>query len=239
MDRPNPDEIDLFDDDDFNESNESNDIQVAEDPAMAAVLGFTSFGGTKPTDDDDNGNDGSRPSKKRRFNPHSDNAVIATDEPPLIKGKPQPPKDEITYSDSDNNDFELDVTARPAEFDSDAPPTPSGTSTPALAAASQSQPTGTRPQNGRGAQSGRGGNRGGGGARGGGAGRGGPHNPLWYVDYYDASSNENPWEGMEKFKGLEAVGTWLSRLWDREKKEKGEGASGVEGGGEGVAATAG
>ncbi|KAL2116438.1 hypothetical protein VTJ04DRAFT_8606 [Mycothermus thermophilus] len=56
-------------------------------------------------------------------------------------------------------------------------------------------------------------------ARGGyrqGPGRGG-YNPLWYVDYYDSSCNENPWEGMEKFKGLEPVGPFLPRYWDQQK----------------------
>ncbi|KAK4205689.1 hypothetical protein QBC40DRAFT_270692 [Triangularia verruculosa] len=47
-----------------------------------------------------------------------------------------------------------------------------------------------------------------GGARGG---RGGGHNPDWYIGYYDSRSNENPWEPLEKKKGLEPVGTWLER----------------------------
>lgn len=34
-------------------------------------------------------------------------------------------------------------------------------------------------------------------------------NPLWYVDYYDPSSNQNPWERLEQAKGLAPVGPWL------------------------------
>ncbi|KAF4977151.1 hypothetical protein FZEAL_6294 [Fusarium zealandicum] len=34
---------------------------------------------------------------------------------------------------------------------------------------------------------------------------------TWYVGYYDPMSNENPWERLEKARGLEARGTWISR----------------------------
>jgi len=34
-------------------------------------------------------------------------------------------------------------------------------------------------------------------------------NPLWYVDYYDPSSNQNPWERLEQAKGLASIGSWL------------------------------
>ncbi|KAL2265248.1 hypothetical protein VTJ83DRAFT_6348 [Remersonia thermophila] len=219
---PNPDEIDLVDDD------QAGDFEVAVDPDMAATMGFTSFGGTKPTfgndnspaaggDDDD---DKSRPSKKRRFNPHADDAIIAPPVPqdtvaaqraqsnpgnpgPQGKGQ-QTPRDEISHAP--DSDFELDVSA--AEAGSGYEPEPgaerkqppdSGRSTPASRAAGD----GHMPARGSTLP-----------ARGG---RG--HNPLWYVDYYDPSFNENPWEGMEKFKGLEPVGTYLVRQWDREDKK--------------------
>ena len=39
----------------------------------------------------------------------------------------------------------------------------------------------------------------------------GQRNELWYVDYYDASFNENPWKQLEKELGLPSVGTWLER----------------------------
>ncbi|KAG5986776.1 hypothetical protein E4U43_005362 [Claviceps pusilla] len=37
------------------------------------------------------------------------------------------------------------------------------------------------------------------------------HNELWYKDYYDSTSNENPWERLEKAMGLETKGIWVSR----------------------------
>jgi hypothetical protein len=280
---PNPDEIDLSDEDFYNES---NDYEVAEDPAMAAAMGFTSFGGTRPADDDDP----SRPSKKRRFNPHADNAFISINEPDVVmahraqtsrggkggKGKPKskpspaskpkpaakpkPPKDEISYSDSDDDtnpkkttaaddnddDFILDTTAIADEeeeedaedlnLDWEAPTTRSRASTPAT----QSQPQQSQPQTqsqlppkptrtGTGTAPMRGGR---GGAHGGHGGRGGQTNPLWYVDYYDSSSNENPWEGMEKFKNLEPVGTWLARFWERGSAGGGGATGGGAGGGD-------
>ncbi|KAK0634867.1 hypothetical protein B0T17DRAFT_502468 [Bombardia bombarda] len=57
-----------------------------------------------------------------------------------------------------------------------------------------------------------GGGRGGGGGGGGGFGRGGGRggqNRQWYIDYYDPSSNENPWERLEQTMGLEPRGSWL------------------------------
>ena len=36
----------------------------------------------------------------------------------------------------------------------------------------------------------------------------GKRNPTWYVDYYDLSFNENPWEKLEKEKGLESLYKW-------------------------------
>jgi hypothetical protein len=38
---------------------------------------------------------------------------------------------------------------------------------------------------------------------------GGPRNERWYEDYYDPSFNYNPWEKIEKAKGLEPRGAWL------------------------------
>ncbi|KAK0103639.1 hypothetical protein ONS95_005651 [Cadophora gregata] len=50
----------------------------------------------------------------------------------------------------------------------------------------------------------RGGNR----AGHGNSGRGG-RNEKWYLGYYDATFNVNPWEALEKQRGLEPVGSWL------------------------------
>ena len=33
----------------------------------------------------------------------------------------------------------------------------------------------------------------------------------WYDGYYDPMSNENPWERLEKAKGLDSKGSWLPR----------------------------
>ncbi|POR31711.1 Uncharacterized protein TPAR_08061 [Tolypocladium paradoxum] len=38
-----------------------------------------------------------------------------------------------------------------------------------------------------------------------------PSRGQWYQGYYDASSNENPWDRLEKAMGLQPKGTWISR----------------------------
>ncbi|KAG4441631.1 hypothetical protein IFR05_002915 [Cadophora sp. M221] len=53
-----------------------------------------------------------------------------------------------------------------------------------------------------------------GGSSRGGSSRGGHHgrgerNEKWYVGYYDPGFNVNPWEALEKERGLGAVGSWL------------------------------
>ncbi|KAI9046760.1 hypothetical protein LZ554_009497 [Drepanopeziza brunnea f. sp. 'monogermtubi'] len=48
--------------------------------------------------------------------------------------------------------------------------------------------------------------RGGGRQRGG---RGGQREGRWYEGYYDPAFNTNPWEALEKAKGLKPVGSWL------------------------------
>ncbi|CZT45942.1 uncharacterized protein RSE6_06303 [Rhynchosporium secalis] len=65
----------------------------------------------------------------------------------------------------------------------------------------------------RGARSGAGsywgGSSRGGSSRGGGdSGRGG-RNDRWWVDYYDPGFNTNPWEVLDREKGLSSIGTWL------------------------------
>ncbi|KAL2069962.1 hypothetical protein VTL71DRAFT_14642 [Oculimacula yallundae] len=47
-------------------------------------------------------------------------------------------------------------------------------------------------------------------SRGGGGNSGkGAKNEKWWVDYYDPAFNRNPWEELEKERGLGSVGTWL------------------------------
>ncbi|KAM0248195.1 hypothetical protein ACHAP5_003577 [Fusarium lateritium] len=40
-----------------------------------------------------------------------------------------------------------------------------------------------------------------------------PHerSDTWYIGYYDHLSNENPWEKIEKARGLTTRGTWIPR----------------------------
>ncbi|KAL2157767.1 hypothetical protein VTH06DRAFT_5035, partial [Thermothelomyces fergusii] len=63
MGRSNPDEIDLAEDDHDGGSRPHDDDNDEEDAAVAATMGFTSFGG-----------DGARPAKKRRVSPRLDEA---------------------------------------------------------------------------------------------------------------------------------------------------------------------
>ncbi|RBR08000.1 uncharacterized protein FIESC28_10420 [Fusarium coffeatum] len=37
---------------------------------------------------------------------------------------------------------------------------------------------------------------------------------TWYIGYYDHLSNENPWERIEKARGLTTQGTWIVRKND-------------------------
>ena len=210
MANPNPDEIDLSDSDFYSNSaddqnanpSNSEDLTLeSESAALAQALGFTAFG-AQPPDADDH----TRPNKKRRFNPLADAAVIATpqqeEQPPTtiltasrVQIHPSTTTDEINYDDSNPNP-NLDSLPHPQNRSR------SGT------------PTSFRGDSGG---RGRGGNRGGSarGSGGGGHGHvghgGHAHNPTWYVDYYDASFNQNPWEALEKRLGLQAVGSWLAR----------------------------
>ncbi|KAJ1338565.1 hypothetical protein MN608_01425 [Microdochium nivale] len=47
-------------------------------------------------------------------------------------------------------------------------------------------------------------------------GRGG-HQPksTWWTDYYDPSTNVNPWERLEQERGLQPRGPWMT--WDEAK----------------------
>lgn len=39
----------------------------------------------------------------------------------------------------------------------------------------------------------------------------GQRNELWYIGYYDPSFNENPWDRLEKARGLQSRGSWVVR----------------------------
>ncbi|KAK4101918.1 hypothetical protein N658DRAFT_506650 [Parathielavia hyrcaniae] len=257
MDRSNPDEIDLSDEDSYNDP---TDYDVAEDASMAATMGFTSFGGTKPTKeerkDDHEDNHPSRPSKKRRLDHQSDTAdqqattTSRTASQVLQPGSKPAATDEITYTDDEEDDFELDTTA---DLDDRDPAQPEPAAGETIAANNNTDNEGGRrtpsqplpqshphshilPQrppattswtpttttttntntNISNSNTSRGGRQAQGNRR---------HNPLWYINYYDPSSNENPWEGMEKHKGLSPVGSWVPRYWGKSTATAAAGAA--------------
>lgn len=121
---------------------------------------------------------------------------------------------DVPLLDAEKAEMQTRVDALLASMDSAAPPSydivePSYASTGLVPPPHANLPN--RPVFGArsDARSPRGGSsRGGDRPRGGrGAGRG---NEKWYVDYYDPAFNANPWEALEKAKGLEPVGTWLA-----------------------------
>ncbi|KAK3344332.1 hypothetical protein B0T25DRAFT_323933 [Lasiosphaeria hispida] len=185
--------------------------------AMAAMLGFSTFGMR----------DADRPAKKRRFHAHADDAVVAglpSSNPHHLPRKPPAPVssganslplhpreaappsvgkakaalggdvDEINLGEEDNDDDDEEgggVAVQPQDPQAMSPPVIPG-------------PEFDSARGGRGGL-GRGGR--GGGGRGG---FGHDTGRQWWTDYYDPSSNENPWERLEQTRGLEPVGTWLA-----------------------------
>ncbi|KAK4140788.1 uncharacterized protein C8A04DRAFT_39612 [Dichotomopilus funicola] len=211
MAHDNPDEIDLSED----ELQADKDVEVDEEAAMAATMGFTSFGGARPTDDDTEAN---RPPKKRRFNHGLDEAVVAHSGGENYSG-----------SVADNEAFATSANAvitgprsqsqsqsqnRPLSPSSHSlPPNPHGLPSrppPVVSAAAaqihqqppfhhhggqahHNQPHNSLPTGGHNSRS-----------------HGGQQNPLWYINYYDHSSNRNPWEELEQLRGLAPVGSWIA-----------------------------
>ncbi|KAK1761068.1 hypothetical protein QBC47DRAFT_369002 [Echria macrotheca] len=151
--------------------------------AMAAAMGFSAFG-TQPQN---------RPSKKRKFNPSS------PDGPPLPAGTganslPVHPRSSESISTGSSSNY-------PAQIGTDLPTT-TGAGAGAEAGSEAGIGIATGPEIRRGGG-------GGGNARGGHGHGHGQRNPLWYTDYYDPTSNQNPWERLEQMRGLPAVGPWL------------------------------
>lgn len=190
----------------------------ADEQAMAAMMGFTSFGAQD------------RPQKKRRYNPHADAAVHTAAKVHQGRGKAQTTgsnstplgaraaptagnADEIDL-EGDEEDGQDDILGgsarleRPAaiaeEGDLPAQSTP-GTDTPhshglpqrpAQSAADQARgPPSSRDQPHRRDQH---------------PSAGGGSGAPWYEGYYDTLSNRNPWDKLEKAMGLSAKGTWIS-----------------------------
>jgi hypothetical protein len=170
-----------------------------DDAAMMQAMGFSSFGAQDP------------PSKKRRYNPRADAAVPTSDKvvQPAGTGSNMTP----LGSAARREDGALPATGADA--------IEPATSTPGLSASNQSsQDTMTgntstlpapsaslpaRPMPTAGPMR----------SPASGAPEQRHHdrsvNDNWYEGYYDPSSNENPWERLEKSLGLPSKGTWLTR----------------------------
>ena len=222
--------------------------------AMAAAMGFSSFGGPA--------------SKKRKFNPHADAAVVAfsssggpapapsganttalgerqprgpapsSSDLPLHLPVGLPARPSRPGSGRGQNSDEIDLDG---DGDEDADPEPQylDTSRPARRLSSaerEARETQERIdaivtakvdetmahaqiQGGAAASvpgsvhGGRGGGHGPRHHHGGGQhpGRGEPGH-IWWEGYHDPSFNENPWERLEKARGLEPRGTWVPRV---------------------------
>ncbi|KAK3387538.1 hypothetical protein B0H63DRAFT_470264 [Podospora didyma] len=239
---------------------DSADEMDPEEAAMAAAMGFSSFG-TKDKD---------RPSKKRRFNNHGGGddgevpitganmlalpshrvgggggggrsqiadgegqeenkedggaiaaAAAAAPHPQARQSKTKKVKsnnaDEIDLDaddDSDDDDDNHDDKAGasilpPPSVIPSLPPRPTtatsiGGGQGDLGSGGQDWTASSRGGGGFGGSKGRGGGYGGSHGHG--------HNREWYIDYYDPSSNENPWERLEQAKALGPApgSSWLS-----------------------------
>ena len=207
--------------------------------AMAAAMGFSSFGSTE------------RPSKKRRFNSHADAVVSGTlpaapgslparppqparltgannlplhpRGPPRGRGQPAQGSgnaDEIDLGGDDESDGGADASADvprdgTAEDGDDRAPQYIDTSREPgayedLGGSSEPQGQEWAGAGGPGAPE-RGGFRHRGGRGGGRGGYAASGRSQWWLDYYDPSSNENPWQRLEQSRGIESKGEWLTR----------------------------
>lgn len=170
--------------------------------AMAAAMGFSSFGAQNPQ------------SKKRKYNPNNDAVVSiehaehhgtgANSAPVGDRRAPPANADEIALDDKDdgaNDDGDtvaLGALASASEDASTAAPHGIGVGIAGLP---------QRPAPPHGVFAGHRHARGGASRQA----SGGHHgtNKLWYVDYYDHFSNENPWAKLEEAAGLQPISTWI------------------------------
>ncbi|KAH7143701.1 hypothetical protein EDB81DRAFT_502639 [Dactylonectria macrodidyma] len=160
-----------------------NDDLDDDEALMAQALGFASFGAQHPN-------------KKRRYNPRADAVLISQPKPSATGANstalgPAPTVrsnvDEIGLDDDDVVGTDAPTPApapaqvRPASLPQ-RPAAPQG----GFATGHQAPFQSRRPQD--------------------------PPPPgPWYDGYYDPSTNENPWERLEKARGLPALGPWLPR----------------------------
>ncbi|OAA63084.1 hypothetical protein ISF_04960 [Cordyceps fumosorosea ARSEF 2679] len=170
---------------------------------MAATMGFSSFGAQDP------------PSRKRKYNPNND-AVISIGDgqlhgtgantAPVGERRAPPPTnaDEIDLDVEDgNDDAKNHGETTPATESATLPVDANSKSSPSIGAGIAGLPQRPAPPPGgfAGHQHQRGGApRQAGGHR--------DRNKLWYQDYYDHFSNENPWAKLEEAAGLSPISTW-------------------------------
>lgn len=157
----------------------------------------------------------------------SEAAPITSYHPPNIPS-PVPGTAETPVSDEEAIEMQRRVAALLASLEPVAPSGQEGTNLPerpAFTPNSNYGDTAFMQGGSRGGTSERGsqwgGSRRGGSERGGserGGGRGGSQwvgssrgerNDKWYIGYYDPAFNANPWERLEKERGLEALGNWV------------------------------
>lgn len=220
METQNPDELVLDSDRDETDNTPHGQVESA---AIAAAMGFSSFGNPHYIDREE----AAPPFKKRRFNPGEAAGAQAAEEkqgPATDQGAQAGGLEEgrgrISYADSDDDDDDggakLEGTAasklggnqqqqrqqqqgwQPQHHQQQWQPYPYQQQGRERHHPQQyGQQPWQQQQHGQGYQQQRPQHQ------------RGQHNPNWYIDYYDPSSNANPWERLEKRKGLEPVGSWL------------------------------
>lgn len=151
---------------------------------IMAQMGFSSFGGQ------------TRPQKKRRYNPRADAVQDApssgTGANSTALGQERPPAanaDEIDLEDDDptTEPSATQAQVRPASLPQRPAPGTGFVGGGQKPAAAHHPPPPAASHEGGGSRA------------------------PWYEGYYDHLSNENPWERLEKTKGLESKGSWLPR----------------------------
>jgi hypothetical protein len=204
------------------------DEEEMDDDLVAQAMGFASFG--------------AQPNKRRKFNPHVEDAVVAPSSATLAlhqargasaagSGSNATPlgerrlanKDEISLDDDDDDGDDNAHDAEPQHIDTSVPPSlpaPSPATTTdqvqsqidsVLGVSTQPSTTSGPGHHPAGQES----------VRGQGGGRGGHQPPghhdgkPWWSDYYDPASNTNPWEKLEKERGMAPRDAWLT--WEESK----------------------
>ncbi|GAB0135113.1 hypothetical protein EsDP_00003462 [Epichloe bromicola] len=164
--------------------------------AIAQAMGFSSFGAQDH-----------HPQKRRKYGPaESITSASATGSNSTPLGAPSPKPKPATDSDSDPDGIDPDRD----EADAPRETTPSQEPREPPLASMPAHPPAGRGGFVGGASSGSHATRG---RRVGvGVGVERRHNEPWYTGYYDCTSNENPWERLEKSMGLRTRGgTWVPR----------------------------